>query len=292
MHGRPWARYGRSSRARTQPPAPSARSSSCSTRSAKASVAFVAIKEKSRFEGRQDLQTRVMTTLFALFAQVERELISERTREGLARARASGKKLGRPKGPLGTSRLDGREEENRKLLGLGVSKSAVVTGVSRPSLYVQLPQHPRHSGIRSAGMSNWRPYTWTLDGAPRCCLSDRIRKCHIWWGNVRKTRRNAGKTTRNPPGTCVTIRKIMNFGGYFPVLVNLTVLDVEQVACGYARPRRVPRYPHRRHCTFSTVPLGPKPIWTSMTSNSCRPSAHKARASHSRARFMSGARRT
>ena len=48
-----------------------------------------------------------MTTLFALFADVERDLISERTREGLARARASGKKLGRPKGTLGVSRLDG-----------------------------------------------------------------------------------------------------------------------------------------------------------------------------------------
>ena len=58
---------------------------------AKASVAFVAVKEKIRFEGRQDLQTKVMTTLFALFAEVERDLISERTREGLARARVSGK---------------------------------------------------------------------------------------------------------------------------------------------------------------------------------------------------------
>ena len=48
---------------------------------AKASVAFVAVKENIRFEGRQDLQTKVMTTLFALFAEVERDLISERTRE-------------------------------------------------------------------------------------------------------------------------------------------------------------------------------------------------------------------
>ena len=31
-----------------------------------------------------------MTTLFALFAEVERDLISERTREGLARARRRG----------------------------------------------------------------------------------------------------------------------------------------------------------------------------------------------------------
>ena len=104
---------------------------------AKASVVFVAVKENIRFEGRQDLQTKVMTTLFALFAEVERDLISERTREGLAKARASGKKLGRPKGSLGVSRLDGREDEIRHFLNLGVSKSSIakITGVTRPTLY-------------------------------------------------------------------------------------------------------------------------------------------------------------
>ena len=104
---------------------------------AKASVAFVAVKENIRFEGRQDLQTKVMTTLFALFAEVERDLISERTREGLAKARSSGKKLGRPKGSLGVSRLDGREDEIRHFLKLGVSKSSIakITGVTRPTLY-------------------------------------------------------------------------------------------------------------------------------------------------------------
>ena len=101
----------------------------------KPSNKFVAIKENIRFEDRQDLQTKVMTTLFALFAKVERELISERTREGLANVRASGKKLGRPKGSLATSRLDGQENEIRNLLDLGVSKSAVAksTGASRPT---------------------------------------------------------------------------------------------------------------------------------------------------------------
>ena len=104
---------------------------------AKASVTFVAVKEKIRFEGRQDLQTKVITTLFALFAEVERDLISERTREGLARARASGKKLGRPKGSLGVSRLDDREDEIRRFLDLGVPKTSIprITGVSRPTLY-------------------------------------------------------------------------------------------------------------------------------------------------------------
>ena len=58
---------------------------------AKAGAAFVAIKENIRVDGKRDIQTKVMTTLFALFAEVERDLISERTREGLARARASGR---------------------------------------------------------------------------------------------------------------------------------------------------------------------------------------------------------
>ena len=104
---------------------------------AKAGVAFVALKENIRVAGKRDIQTKVMTTLFALFAEVERDLISERTREGLARARASGRKLGRPKGSLGVSRLDGKEDEIRRFLELGVSKTAIakITGVSRTALY-------------------------------------------------------------------------------------------------------------------------------------------------------------
>ena len=73
------------------------------------------IKENIRVEGKRDIQTKVMTTLFALFAEVERDPISEHTREGLARAKSSGRKLGRPKGSLGVSRLDGKEDEIRRL---------------------------------------------------------------------------------------------------------------------------------------------------------------------------------
>ena len=104
---------------------------------AKTGVAFVALKENIRVEGKRDIQTKVLTTLFALFAEVERDLISERTREGLAKARASGRKLGRPKGSLGVSRLDGKEDEIRRFLELGVSKTAIakITGVSRTALY-------------------------------------------------------------------------------------------------------------------------------------------------------------
>ena len=80
---------------------------------AKAGVAFVAMKENIRIEGQRDIQTKVMTTLFALFAEVERDLISERTREGLAQARASGRKLERPKGSLGVSKDRNPQDHSR-----------------------------------------------------------------------------------------------------------------------------------------------------------------------------------
>ena len=103
----------------------------------KQGIAVIAIKENLCIEGQQDIQTKVMTTLFALFAEIERDLISERTREGLARARAAGKKLGRPKGSYGPSRLDGKEENILKFLKPGISKSAIarIIGVSRPTLH-------------------------------------------------------------------------------------------------------------------------------------------------------------
>ena len=51
----------------------------------------------------------------ATASRSSRDVISERTREGLARARSSGRKLGRPKGSLGVSRLDGKEDEDRRV---------------------------------------------------------------------------------------------------------------------------------------------------------------------------------
>ncbi len=102
----------------------------------RASRTFIAIKEAIRFEGKQDMQTKVMVALCGLFAEVERDLISERTKEGLAGARAKGRLLGRPKGLLGTSKLDGKEGEIRMLLEKQVSKASIakIVGVSSANL--------------------------------------------------------------------------------------------------------------------------------------------------------------
>jgi DNA invertase Pin-like site-specific DNA recombinase len=99
-------------------------------------IRFIAIKEGIRFEGKQTMQTKVMIALFGLFAEVERDLIAERTKEGLAVARAKGRILGRPKGALGKSKLDGKEAEIRMLLGKEVSKASIakIVDVSRTAL--------------------------------------------------------------------------------------------------------------------------------------------------------------
>jgi DNA invertase Pin-like site-specific DNA recombinase len=100
-------------------------------------IRLIAIKEGIRLERQQNLQTKVMVTLFGLFAEIERELISMRTKEALAAARAAGKRLGRPKGHLGRSKLNGKEDDIRKLLDLRVSKASIakITGVDRSTLY-------------------------------------------------------------------------------------------------------------------------------------------------------------
>ena len=102
----------------------------------KAQVRLVAIKENIRLDGPQDIQGKVMVTLFGLFAEIERDLISERTREGMAAARAKGRLPGRPKGSRSPSKLDGKEAEIQLLLGKKVAKAAIarIMDVSRTTI--------------------------------------------------------------------------------------------------------------------------------------------------------------
>ena len=102
----------------------------------KANVRLVAIKENIRLDGPQDIQGKVMVTLFGLFAEIERDLISERTREGMAAAKAQGRLAGRPKGSRNPSKLDGKELEIQRLLDKKVPKSSIakIMDVSRGTM--------------------------------------------------------------------------------------------------------------------------------------------------------------
>ena len=74
--------------------------------------------------------------MLAMFAEIERDLISERTKEGLKAVRAKGVKLGRPKGP-GKSKLDANREEIIALLTNGATKTFIAKRykTSQPNLY-------------------------------------------------------------------------------------------------------------------------------------------------------------
>ena len=89
-------------------------------------VEFISIKQGMKINSNNghDITSKVMVTIFSLLAELERDLISQRTKIALARAKALGTKLGRPKG-LGKSRLDGREAEIKVFIDKRVTKANI-----------------------------------------------------------------------------------------------------------------------------------------------------------------------
>ena len=81
-----------------------------------------------------DIQSKVLAFAFGLSAEIERNLISQRTKEALQRVRAEGKILGRPIGHKNSSvKLTGKEKIVQEFLKRKISKSAMarLLGVHR-----------------------------------------------------------------------------------------------------------------------------------------------------------------
>lgn len=86
---------------------------------------FILYSLKENFCTADKTITAIITsTVFALVAQIERELISLRTKEALQARKIKGDKLGRPKG-RGKSKLDKHSEDIKKLLSSGVPKAVI-----------------------------------------------------------------------------------------------------------------------------------------------------------------------
>lgn len=66
-------------------------------------IRVIVIKQNLDIQQNHDMTSKVMITLFSLFAELERDLISLRTREALAAKKAQGIMLGKPKGTLNLS---------------------------------------------------------------------------------------------------------------------------------------------------------------------------------------------
>lgn len=75
-----------------------------------------------------DIQSKVLAFAFGLSAEIERNLISQRTKEALARVRAEGRPLGRPKGSRTSNecfRLTRHDKYIRSALARGAKKTDI-----------------------------------------------------------------------------------------------------------------------------------------------------------------------
>ena len=95
---------------------------------------------KNRMVMDGSMQSRITAVVLGLAAEIERELISARTKEALAKRKAEGVKLGRPRGEAKTLALDSKASQIKELLSKQVSKASIakIVECSPQTLYLWL----------------------------------------------------------------------------------------------------------------------------------------------------------
>ena len=94
---------------------------------------------------KDDIHSKVFAMAFSIAAEIERELISQRTKEALARRKAEGKPIGRPKGSFSSS-LDKHREQIEEFLRKGVSISSIAKILEVP--YGRLWDYVKRRGLK------------------------------------------------------------------------------------------------------------------------------------------------
>jgi putative DNA-invertase from lambdoid prophage Rac len=81
---------------------------------------------KERYELGNNINSKVLAFAFSLSAEIERSMISTRTKEALARKRSEGMRLGRPKGRLSkVTKLTGKDDLIREYLQKKIPQSVI-----------------------------------------------------------------------------------------------------------------------------------------------------------------------
>jgi DNA invertase Pin-like site-specific DNA recombinase len=113
----------------------------------KKQVRVIAIKQNLDIK-QHDMNSKIITALFSLFAELERDLISLRTKEALASKKRQGIHLGKPKGTIQKSKFDKDIGKIKELLALGLSvrKIANYLGYSN---HIGLNEYIKKRNIRN-----------------------------------------------------------------------------------------------------------------------------------------------
>ena len=98
---------------------------------------------KDNYRLGSDIQSKVLAFAFGLSSEIERNLISQRTKNSLDKLRAEGKHIGRVKGSKNkTTKLSGKEELIKKLLSQNIKKVKIakMLNVDYTTLYKYLKE--------------------------------------------------------------------------------------------------------------------------------------------------------
>ena len=105
---------------------------------------------KDHFDLNNDLNSKIIAFAFALAAEIERNLISQRTKEALADKKAAGVILGRPKGSSAKRKIVFEKMDSiNKMLSGGTSLTAIAKqyGIHRNTLANYLKEYEKYRGF-------------------------------------------------------------------------------------------------------------------------------------------------
>lgn len=97
-------------------------------------IRLIAIKQNIDIKDNHDINSKVMVTMFSLFSELERDLISQRTKEAMAVKKSKGVRLGKPPGTIQASKFDKDRPVIEELLSYG-------TPVRQIARYLRYPNH-------------------------------------------------------------------------------------------------------------------------------------------------------
>jgi DNA invertase Pin-like site-specific DNA recombinase len=103
---------------------------------------------KGDWQLNNSIQSKIIAMAFSMAAEIERDLISKRTREALLVKKQNGMKLGRPKG-VGKSKLDAVRIEIEALLKNGATQAFIAKRYTTTE--ANLHQWMKKHGIRKSG---------------------------------------------------------------------------------------------------------------------------------------------